>query len=126
MDRDTLIMTVYGLVEEHSRQRTTACPIRHGGFVPQLSASEVLTMVMGGDCFTLSRDTDLFASCRAHSRSCFPARTDRTLFGRQAAHLWPLQAAIQRRRVQVRRQAPDPVQGIDTLPLPGCTYTRGG
>src|SRR5262245_63326463 len=83
-------------------------------------------MVICGAFFKLSRDTDLFAYFRAHYRSFFPALTDRTLFVRQAANLWQLQAAIQRRLVQVSRQATDPVQVIDTLPLPVCTYTRGG
>ena len=45
---------------------------------------------------------------------------------RQAANLWQLQAAMQRRLVQVSLQAPDPLQVIDTLPVPVCTYTRGG
>ena len=126
MDRDTFIITVYCLVEEHYRHLTAACPIRHGGFVPQLSDVEVLTMVICGEFFKLSRDTDLFAYFRAHYRSFFPALTDRPLFVRQAANLWQLQAAIQRRVVQMSRHATDPVQVIDTLPLPVCTYTRGG
>src|SRR5215510_13252016 len=126
MDRDTFIMTVYCLVEEHYRHLTAACPIRHGGFVPQLSDVEVITMVICGEFFKLSKDTDLFAYFRAHYRSFFPALMDRTLFVRQAANLWQLQAAIQRRVVQVSRHATAPVQVIDTLPLPVCTDTRGG
>jgi hypothetical protein len=94
--------------------------------VPQLSDVEVITMVICGEFFKLSKDTDLFAYFRAHYRSFFPALMDRTLFVRQAANLWQLQAAIQRRVVQVSRHATDPVQVIDTLPLPVCTYTRGG
>ena len=126
MDHDTFILTVYCLVEAHYRYLTAACPIRHGGFVPPLSDVEVITMVLGGEFFKLSRDTDLFASCRAHYRACFPALTDRTLFVRHAANLWQLQAALQRRLVHVSRHATDSVQVIDTLPLPVCTYTRGG
>jgi len=91
-----------------------------------LSDVEVITMLICGEFFKLSRDTDLFAYFRAHYRYFFPALTDRTLFVRQAANLWQLQAAIQRRLVQVSRHAIDPVQVIDTLPLPVCTYTRGG
>jgi hypothetical protein len=34
MDRDTFIITVYCLVEEHYWHLTAICPIRHGGFVP--------------------------------------------------------------------------------------------
>ena len=35
-------MTVYCLVDEHYRPLTVVCPIRHGGFVSQSSAVEVL------------------------------------------------------------------------------------
>ena len=66
MDRDTFIITVYCLVEQHYRHLTAACPIRHGGFVPQLSDVEVITRLMCGECFKLSRDTALFAYFRAH------------------------------------------------------------
>jgi hypothetical protein len=126
MDRDTFIITVYCLVEEHYQHLTAACPLRHGGFVPQLSDVEVITMAIRGEFFKLARDTDLFAHFRAHYPHFFPALTDRTLFVRQAANLWQLQATIQRRLVRVSHQAADPVQVIDTLPLPVCTYTQGG
>ncbi len=43
---------------------------------------------------------------------------------RQAANLWRIKAAIQQRLTIVSGQADDPVQVIDTLPLPVCTYTR--
>jgi hypothetical protein len=126
MDRDTFIITVYCLVEEHYQSLTAVWPIRHGGFTPQLSDVEVMTMVSCGAFFKLSRDTDRFAYFRAHYLAFFPALSDRTLFVRQAANLWQIQAAIQRRLVQVSRQATDPVQVIDTLPLPVCTYPRSG
>src|SRR5262245_16225100 len=126
MDRETLIMTVYCLVEEHYRHLTAACPIRHGGFVPQLSDVEVIPRVMCGEFFKLSKATALFAYFRAHYRSCFPALMDRTRFVRPAANLWHLQAALQRGVSPVSRHATDPVQVIDTLPLPVCPSTRGG
>ena len=65
-----------------------ACPIRHGGFVPQLNDVEVVTIIICGEFFTLSRDTDLFAYSRAHYHSFFPALTERTLLVWQAANLW--------------------------------------
>lgn len=43
---------------------------------------------------------------------------------RQAANLWQVKAAIQQRLTIVSGQASDPVQVIDTLPLPVCGYTR--
>ncbi|HJY79555.1 MAG TPA: hypothetical protein VKK81_00500 [Candidatus Binatia bacterium] len=94
--------------------------------MPQLSAVEVITMVMCGEFFKLSKDPALFAYFRAHDRSFCPALTDRTLFVRHAANLWQLQAALQRRVVQVRRHATAPVPVIDPLPRPVCPSTRGG
>jgi hypothetical protein len=126
MDRDTFIITVYCLVEEHYQALTASYPIRHGGFSPHLSDVEVITMAICGEFFKLPQDIDLFAYFRVHSLAFFPALTDCTLFVRQAANLWQLQAALQRRLVQESRHAADPVQVIDTIPLPVCTYTRGG
>jgi len=69
-------------------------------------------------------DRDLFDYFRAHCRHFFPRLRDRTRFVRQAADLWQIKAAIQRRLVEISGQAFDPVQSIDTLPLPVCTYAR--
>ena len=77
MARDTFIMTVDGVVEEHDRHLPAACPIRHGGVAPQLSDVEGIPMGLGGACCTRSRDTARCASCQAHSRAFFPARTQR-------------------------------------------------
>jgi len=46
------------------------------------------------------------------------------LFVRQAANLWQVTAALQQRLTQVSGQAAEPIQIIDTLPLPVCGYTR--
>ncbi len=48
---------------------------------------------------------------------------DRTRFIRQAANLWWIKIAIQHRLTQISGQADDPVQTIDTVPLPVCVYT---
>src|SRR5262245_55912751 len=72
MDRDTFIITVYCLVEEHDQHLTAAQPIRHGGFAPQLSDGEVITMVICGEFFKLPHDTDLFAYFRAYYAHFFP------------------------------------------------------
>ena len=66
------------------------------------------------------------AYVRAHSPHFFPALTERPRLVRQAAPLWPLPAALPRRLVRRSRQAAAPVPVLDTLPLPLCSYTRGG
>src|SRR5262249_5004170 len=95
MDHDTCIITVSCVVEAQYRPLTAACPIWHGGFVPQLRDVEGITLAIGGEFFKLARATELLAYCRAPYRSFCPALTERTFCGRQAANLWQRQATIQ-------------------------------
>jgi hypothetical protein len=126
MDRDEFIITVYCLVCEHYEQIATALPLRRGGFAPALSDEEVITMELCGEYFKLPTDKELFAYFRAHYAHFLPRLTDRTLFVRQAANLGHVKVLIQQRLTQVSGQSADPVQIIDTLPLPVCGYTRSG
>ena len=124
MNRDDFIITVSCLVCEHYQALKALYRLRHGGFAPALSDEEVITMEICGEFFTCPTDKDIFAYFRAHYQSCLPRLHDRSLFVRHAANLWPLKAAIQHRLTVVSGQAQDPVQIIDTLPLPVCGFTR--
>ena len=124
MDRDEFSITVYCLVCEHYQVITNTYPLRRGGFAPALSDEEVMTMELGGEYFKLATDKEIFAYFRTHYAHFFPQLTERTLFVRQAATLGHVKAAIQQRLTPVSGQAADPVQIIDTLPLPVCGYTR--
>src|SRR4051794_41483475 len=118
MDRKDFIITVYLLVCEHYRALRTRRSFRRGGTAPALSDEEVITIELCGEYFKLATDEDIFDYFQAHFQSWFPKLLDRTLFVRHAANLWQVKAAIQRRLTQVSGQAADPVQVIDTLPLP--------
>jgi hypothetical protein len=124
MDRDTFIITVYCLVVQHYSVVVSSFKLRRGGFKPSLTDEEVITMEICGEFFKLHKDKDLFAYFHAHYLHFFPNLTGRTNFVRQAANLWQVKAAIQKRLSEVSRQANALVQPIDTLPLPVCTYTR--
>jgi len=124
MDRDQFIIAVYCLVCDHYQALQAHHHIRRGGFVPALTDEEVMTIEICGEFFKCGTDKDIFAYFRTHYRAFFPHLHDRSLFVRQAANLWPVKAAIQERLTVVSGQADDPVQVIDTLPLPVCGYTR--
>lgn len=124
MDRDDFIITVYCLVCEHYQAIQATYPVRRGGFAPALTDEEVITMEICGEYFKCATDQDIFDYFRTHYQHFFPRLTDRTLFVRQAAHLWQIKAAIQQRLTISSGQASDPVQVIDTLPLPICGYAR--
>lgn len=124
MDRDTFITTVYCLVVQYYALVKDTYPIRRGGFAPALTDEEVITMELCGAYFKLHTDTDLFAYFHSHYRHFFPRLGDRPAFVRQAANLWRVKAAIWQLLVTNSGQAAHPVQVIDTMPLPVCTYTR--
>ncbi len=124
MDRDSFIIAVYCLVVESYTMVTGKHPLRRGGKAPALSDEEVLTMEICGAYFKLHADCDLFDYFRSHYQEFFPNLRDRPSFVRQAANLWQVKTAIWQLLVQQSGQARCPVQVIDTLPLPVCTYTR--
>lgn len=126
MDRDDFIIAVYLLVCEHYQNITNSLPrpLRTAGFAPALSDEEVICMEICGEMFKLDTDKDLFSFFASHYRDWFPQLRHRTTFVRQGAALWWIKALIQKRIVQRHNAHLDPVQAIDTLPLPVCVYTR--
>jgi hypothetical protein len=74
--------------------------------------------------FQMPKDKDLFTYFATHYRHFFPHLRERTSFVRQAAALWWIKTLIQKRIVRQHQADLDPVQAIDTMPLPVCTYTR--
>ena len=126
MDRDEFIIAVFLVVCEHYRVITEQCGLRRGGFAPALSDEEVITMEICGEYFKLECDKDMFAYFSAHYRHFFPKLRDRSLFVRQAANLWHVKSLIQKRLTAVSDEMNDPVQVIDTIPLPVCVITRAG
>jgi len=124
MDRDDFIIAVFLVVCEHYQVIKGQYRLRRGGFAPELTDEEVITIEICGEYFKLGCDKDIFAYFYAHYRHFFPKLTERSKFVRQAANLWQVKAAIQKRLVMVSGQTQDPVQIIDTLPLPVCVITR--
>jgi hypothetical protein len=124
MDRDDFIIAVFLVVCEHYKAIQKQYRLRRGGFAPALTDEEVITMEICGEYFKLSCDKDMFAYFHTHYLHFFPKLTDRSMFVRQAANLWQVKAAIQKRLVYVSGQIHDPVQVIDTLPMPVCVLTR--
>lgn len=126
MDRDDFIIHVYCLVCEHYKAVISQLPqpLRKAGFAPQLSDEEVITIEICGEMFQMPKDKDLFTYFATHYRHFFPRLRERTLFVRQAAALWQVKTLIQKRIVARHHADTDPVQAIDTMPVPVCTYTR--
>ena len=123
MDRDDFIIAVFLVVCEHYQVIKDQYRLRRGGFAPDLTDEEVITMEICGEYFKLDCDKDIFAYFYPHYRPFFPKLTERSKFVRQAANLWQVKVAFQKRLVMASGQTQDPVQVFDTLPLPVCVIT---
>jgi hypothetical protein len=125
MDRDDFIITVYCLVCDHYQAIVGQQRLRRRGFAPALSDEEVITIEICGEYLHQHQDEALYDYFQAHYQHFFPHLRERTGFVRQAANLWQVKQLIQHRLTVVSGQAADPIQAIDTLPLPVCAWTRG-
>ena len=126
MERDIFIISVYCLVVEIMQKIENNYKFRSKGFAPKLTDSEVITIEICGEFFKLHEDTEIYHYFKRHYLDYFPNLPDRTTFVRQSANLWQAKLICQRILVTASGAADDAVQSIDTVPLPVCTYTRGG
>ncbi|HEV8158451.1 MAG TPA: hypothetical protein VGP58_05435, partial [Pyrinomonadaceae bacterium] len=126
MERDIFIISVYCLVAEIMQILEKNYKFRARGFAPKFTDSEVITIEICGEFFKMHEDTEIYNYFRRHCSDYFPNLPSRTTFARQSANLWQAKALCQSLLVGKADQQFDQVQSIDTLPLPVCTYTRGG
>jgi len=126
MERDIFIISVYCLVVEIMQIIEKNCKFRKRGFPPKLTDAEVITIEICGEFFKLHEDTEIYNYFKRHYLPFFPNLPERTTFVRQSANLWQVKRLCQSLIVRKAAQHLDQVQSIDTLPLPVCTYTRGG
>ena len=126
MERDIFIIAVYSLVAEMMPIIKKKLTIRTTGFAPKFTDAEVITLEICGEFFKLHEDTEIYRYFKQHYLHYFPNLPSRTTFVRQAANLWQVKVACQSLLVKRVGQERAAVQSIDTLPLPVCTYPRGG
>lgn len=124
MNRDHFIISVYCLTCQEYRAIQSQQRIRQAGFAPTFTDEEALTIELCGEVFGLSTDEAIYDYFKQHYRHFFPNLPERSQFVRQLANLWLVKTMIQQRLVCQSGQADEPIQVIDTLPVPVCVYTR--
>lgn len=127
MTLDIYITTVYCLVVDFYKEiinQYSLGRLRQRGFEPKLTDEEVITMEIVGEFLGLEKDKNLFDYFHRHWLHFFPHLTERTLFVRQGANLWKVKELIWKRITQASGEADDPIQTIDSIPLPVCVITR--
>lgn len=125
MDLDTLIVTVFCLVDDALAAALAGQRLRQRGPQPRLSDSEVLTMEVIGEFIGLDQEKAIFSYFRRHYPHFFPTlrRVHRTTFTRQAANLWQVKARLWQhvlRALELDRG----LSLVDSFPLPVCRFAR--
>jgi hypothetical protein len=118
VDLDTLIISVFCLVDDEFQSLRVDQPLRSRGPAPSLADSEVVTMELVGEFLGMDQDKAISGYFRRHYAHFFPAiaRVHRTTFVRQAANLW--------QRVLPRLPSDSYLAIVDSLPLPVCQFAR--
>lgn len=98
--------------------------IRRAGFAPKFSDVEALTLEIVGVYLGLNKDEAIYDYFKEHYKSWFPQLPDRSTLVRQWANLWQVKQQIWQAIVRDSGQDRDPVQTIDTVPLPVCHRKR--
>ena len=126
LEQDTFIIFVYDLVADLMKSIEQQHKFRRAGFPPKLTDAEVITMEICAEFLKKNTDLDAYKYFKKHYLHFFPNLPHRTNYARQSANLWQVKAMCQQKITQICGQHSDHLQPIDTLPLPVCTYTRGG
>ena len=125
MDLDTMIISVFCLIDDALKSLFAGKRLRQRGFAPALSDSEVLTMEAVGEFLGRSQDTKLYSYFRQHYRHFFPGleRVHRTIFARQAANLWKVKEEVWQQLLGLIQY--DPAFAlVDSFPIPVCQFAR--
>ena len=124
MDLDTLIVTMFCLVDDNLSSLSPD-RFRERGPQPKLADSEVLTIELIGEYLGLSQDTAIFAYFRRHFAHFFPAliTVHRTTFVRQSANLWKVKEALWQRLLEQSGCDPS-VAIVDSFPVAVCKFAR--
>lgn len=125
MDLDTLIVTVFCLVDDALAVELAGRRPRRRGPQPVLYDAEVLTMEVVGESLGLDQEKALFAYFRRHHSHLFPVlgRVHRTTFTRQAANLWQVKARLWQHSLSGLARDRQ-LSLADSFSLPVCRFAR--
>jgi Transposase DDE domain len=110
---------MYVVVDELWPRVAPLC--RRPGPAPECSDSELVTMVLVGECRGWDEETDLVRAWRAR-RDLFPVVPERSRFNRRRRALAPAINALRRVTLRLLDLADDRQCAIDSLPVPALSF----
>jgi hypothetical protein len=114
-DFDDFCLWIYAVIDDLWPQLTLYC--RRPGPAPSCSDSELLTMVLVGECLGWDQETVLLHQWQQH-RDLFPCQPSRSRFHRRRERLVPALNALRQLVLRLTDVAQERQCVIDSLPLP--------
>lgn len=124
IDRDTFLVTVYTLIDDLFQQEILAHKPTRPGPAPQMSDSEVLTVLLCGQWLGNS-ERRLLRYVREHWRAYFPRLLSQSAFNRRARDLAGVLVHLVPQLGQLLTDPASPYQLLDGAPLPLARQCRG-
>lgn len=124
MNLDTLIITIFCLIDDQLKRLHLEQPWRGRGFAPQLADAEVICLEAVGELLSLETDTAVFRYFRRHFGDWFPAlkRVHRTTFARQSANLWQVKERLWQQLLPTDHASG--LARLDSFPAALCRFAR--
>ena len=117
------ITETYCLIDDEVKILTKNKNLRHRGFSPELSDSEVITMEVVGEYLGHSKDTHIWKCFKNNMKHMFPKIGSRCNFIKQSANLWHIKQLIQQELIMKYLQY-EKTYIVDGFPVPVCHYAR--
>lgn len=124
MSTEELIIRVFCVIDDELKILLKGHKLRHGGFQPALSDSEVMTMEVVGEFLGHDDDKGLWHYFKLHWNHFFPKIPNRTTFVRHTANLQIVKQLLQTKVAAELGGYDDKIHLIDGLPMPVCKITR--
>lgn len=124
IDLDTFLVALYTVVDDTYKQYAAPCRPLRPGPPPELSDSEVLTLLLLTQWSHLS-ERALLRHAAEHWQSYFPRLLDQSAFNRRVRDLGGVAIALSPHIAQVLGAALAPYQVLDSVPVPLARRCRG-
>lgn len=124
MSIEDLIITMFCLIDDELQQIIKGEALRRGGFDPQLTDSEMITMEIIAEFLNIDTDKGTWNYFRDHWLDLFPNLGSRANFAKHAANLWCIKQMIQKNLAKKMGAFYDTIHMADGLPIPVCKFAR--
>lgn len=124
MSVEDFIIAVYCLVDDVMNELLKGRNLRHRGFNPALTDSEMITMECVAEFQGIDTDKGAWEYFCTHWRNLFPNLGSRTNFAKHAANLWCMKQQLQKVLARQMGAFTDSLHISDGFPVSVCHFRR--